>query len=252
MVTKDILAPNLQWHAGRTAAAIRTATVSCLWALTSSEVLYGAPYIFDGHRPGLHRLPGARGSLHPQWTLAGAAQAPWCPGLPESSVDTGRGCTGSLVPGAPCILSGHRPGLHRLPGARGSLHPQWTPAGAAQAPWCPGLPASSVDTSWGCTGSLVPGLPESSVDTGRGCTGSLVPRAPCILSGHRPGLHRLPGARGSLHPQWTPAGAAQAPLCPGLPASSVDTGRGCTGFLVPWAPCILSGHWLGLHRLPGA
>ncbi|XP_039327419.1 dynein axonemal assembly factor 5 isoform X1 [Saimiri boliviensis] len=39
MVTKDILAPNLQWHAGRTAAAIRTAAVSCLWALTSSEVL---------------------------------------------------------------------------------------------------------------------------------------------------------------------------------------------------------------------
>ncbi|XP_012614546.2 dynein axonemal assembly factor 5 [Microcebus murinus] len=38
-VTKDILVPNLQWHAGRTAAAIRTATVSCLWALTSSEVL---------------------------------------------------------------------------------------------------------------------------------------------------------------------------------------------------------------------
>uniref|UniRef100_A0A2K6N0B7 Dynein axonemal assembly factor 5 n=2 Tax=Rhinopithecus TaxID=542827 RepID=A0A2K6N0B7_RHIBE len=38
-VTKDILAPNLQWHAGRTAAANRTAAVSCLWALTSSEVL---------------------------------------------------------------------------------------------------------------------------------------------------------------------------------------------------------------------
>ncbi|PNJ23247.1 DNAAF5 isoform 4, partial [Pongo abelii] len=38
-VTKDILAPSLQWHAGRTAAAIRTAAVSCLWALTSSEVL---------------------------------------------------------------------------------------------------------------------------------------------------------------------------------------------------------------------
>uniref|UniRef100_G1RA65 Dynein axonemal assembly factor 5 n=1 Tax=Nomascus leucogenys TaxID=61853 RepID=G1RA65_NOMLE len=38
-MTKDILAPNLQWHAGRTAAAIRVAAVSCLWALTSSEVL---------------------------------------------------------------------------------------------------------------------------------------------------------------------------------------------------------------------
>lgn len=36
---KDILVPNLQWHAGRTAAAIRTAAVSCLWALVSSGVL---------------------------------------------------------------------------------------------------------------------------------------------------------------------------------------------------------------------
>ncbi|XP_003416624.2 dynein axonemal assembly factor 5 [Loxodonta africana] len=32
----DILVPNLQWHAGRTAAAVRTAAVSCLWALISS------------------------------------------------------------------------------------------------------------------------------------------------------------------------------------------------------------------------
>ncbi|XP_006167960.2 dynein assembly factor 5, axonemal [Tupaia chinensis] len=38
-VIKDILAPSLQWHAGRTAAAIRTAAVSCLWALTSSDTL---------------------------------------------------------------------------------------------------------------------------------------------------------------------------------------------------------------------
>ncbi|XP_019492960.1 PREDICTED: dynein assembly factor 5, axonemal [Hipposideros armiger] len=38
-VIMDILVPNLQWHAGRTAAAIRTAAVSCLWALISSEVL---------------------------------------------------------------------------------------------------------------------------------------------------------------------------------------------------------------------
>ncbi|XP_037669977.1 dynein assembly factor 5, axonemal [Choloepus didactylus] len=38
-VVKDMLAPNLQWHAGRTAAAIRTAAVSCLWALISSETL---------------------------------------------------------------------------------------------------------------------------------------------------------------------------------------------------------------------
>ncbi|XP_032742731.1 dynein assembly factor 5, axonemal [Rattus rattus] len=39
MVINDILAPNLQWHAGRTAAAIRTATISCLWALISSDIL---------------------------------------------------------------------------------------------------------------------------------------------------------------------------------------------------------------------
>lgn len=38
-VIMDILVPNLQWHAGRTAAAIRTAAVSCLWALISSDVL---------------------------------------------------------------------------------------------------------------------------------------------------------------------------------------------------------------------
>ncbi|XP_008849669.1 dynein assembly factor 5, axonemal isoform X2 [Nannospalax galili] len=39
MVVNDILAPNLQWHAGKTAAAIRTAAVSCLWVLTSSDIL---------------------------------------------------------------------------------------------------------------------------------------------------------------------------------------------------------------------
>lgn len=39
MVINDILAPNLQWHAGRTAAAIRTAAISCLWALISSDIL---------------------------------------------------------------------------------------------------------------------------------------------------------------------------------------------------------------------
>ncbi|NWW86815.1 DAAF5 factor, partial [Rhynochetos jubatus] len=38
-VMKDILAPNLQWHAGRTAAAIRTTAVSCLWALIHCEML---------------------------------------------------------------------------------------------------------------------------------------------------------------------------------------------------------------------
>ncbi|XP_010157393.1 PREDICTED: HEAT repeat-containing protein 2, partial [Eurypyga helias] len=38
-VIKDILVPNLQWHAGRTAAAIRTTAVSCLWALIHCEML---------------------------------------------------------------------------------------------------------------------------------------------------------------------------------------------------------------------
>ncbi|XP_004629637.1 dynein assembly factor 5, axonemal [Octodon degus] len=38
-VVKDILMPNLQWRAGKTAAAIRTAAVSCLWALTSGDIL---------------------------------------------------------------------------------------------------------------------------------------------------------------------------------------------------------------------
>ncbi|XP_045140257.1 dynein axonemal assembly factor 5 [Echinops telfairi] len=38
-LVSDILVPNLQWHAGRTAAAIRTATMSCLWALLSSGAL---------------------------------------------------------------------------------------------------------------------------------------------------------------------------------------------------------------------
>ncbi|KFU93899.1 HEAT repeat-containing protein 2, partial [Chaetura pelagica] len=39
IVIKDILAPNLQWHAGRTAASIRTTALSCLWALTHCEML---------------------------------------------------------------------------------------------------------------------------------------------------------------------------------------------------------------------
>ncbi|XP_067407014.1 dynein axonemal assembly factor 5 isoform X1 [Emydura macquarii macquarii] len=39
IVIKDILAPNLQWHAGRTAAAIRTTAISCLWTLIYSEML---------------------------------------------------------------------------------------------------------------------------------------------------------------------------------------------------------------------
>nr|KAF6446452.1 dynein axonemal assembly factor 5 [Rousettus aegyptiacus] len=41
-VVKDILAPNLQWHAGRTATAIRTAAVSCVWALVGCEALSAA------------------------------------------------------------------------------------------------------------------------------------------------------------------------------------------------------------------
>nr|XP_033819652.1 dynein assembly factor 5, axonemal [Geotrypetes seraphini] len=36
---KDILVPNMQWHAGRTAAAIRTTAVSCLWALLHCQIL---------------------------------------------------------------------------------------------------------------------------------------------------------------------------------------------------------------------
>ncbi|KAK2543578.1 Dnaaf5 [Columba livia] len=36
---EHVLAPNLQWHAGRTAAAIRTTAVSCLGALVCSHVL---------------------------------------------------------------------------------------------------------------------------------------------------------------------------------------------------------------------
>ncbi|XP_077172336.1 dynein axonemal assembly factor 5-like [Paroedura picta] len=39
IMIKDILAPNLQWQGGRTAAAIRTMAVSCLWALIYSELL---------------------------------------------------------------------------------------------------------------------------------------------------------------------------------------------------------------------
>ncbi|XP_056391895.1 dynein axonemal assembly factor 5 [Hyla sarda] len=35
----DILVPNLKWNAGRTAGAIRTIAVSCLWVLLQSEVL---------------------------------------------------------------------------------------------------------------------------------------------------------------------------------------------------------------------
>ncbi|KAG8544933.1 hypothetical protein GDO81_021611, partial [Engystomops pustulosus] len=36
---QDILVPNLKWYAGRTAGAIRTIAVSCLWVLLQSDVL---------------------------------------------------------------------------------------------------------------------------------------------------------------------------------------------------------------------
>ena len=36
---KDLILPNCVWRAGRTAAAIRTIAVSCLWALLQSGVL---------------------------------------------------------------------------------------------------------------------------------------------------------------------------------------------------------------------
>nr|XP_006637054.1 PREDICTED: dynein assembly factor 5, axonemal [Lepisosteus oculatus] len=39
---RDILIPNLLWHAGRTPAAIRTTAISCLWALLYSGTLSGA------------------------------------------------------------------------------------------------------------------------------------------------------------------------------------------------------------------
>ncbi|XP_072337666.1 dynein axonemal assembly factor 5 [Scyliorhinus torazame] len=39
MLVRDILVPNLLWHAGRTAAAIRTTAVSCLWALLHSKMI---------------------------------------------------------------------------------------------------------------------------------------------------------------------------------------------------------------------
>ncbi|XP_051790072.1 dynein axonemal assembly factor 5-like [Erpetoichthys calabaricus] len=42
----DAVLPNLLWHAGRTAAAIRTVAISCLWALLHSEVLSPAQLLF--------------------------------------------------------------------------------------------------------------------------------------------------------------------------------------------------------------
>uniref|UniRef100_UPI00398F4AEE dynein axonemal assembly factor 5-like isoform X2 n=1 Tax=Pristiophorus japonicus TaxID=55135 RepID=UPI00398F4AEE len=38
-LVRDILVPNLLWHAGRTAAAIRTTAISCLWALLHSKMI---------------------------------------------------------------------------------------------------------------------------------------------------------------------------------------------------------------------
>ena len=37
IVVRDMLIPNLIWHAGRTSAAIRTVSVTCLWALLQSN-----------------------------------------------------------------------------------------------------------------------------------------------------------------------------------------------------------------------
>ncbi len=39
IVVKDMVIPNVVWHAGRTAAAIRTIAASCLWALLQSGML---------------------------------------------------------------------------------------------------------------------------------------------------------------------------------------------------------------------
>ncbi|ELU05823.1 hypothetical protein CAPTEDRAFT_167239 [Capitella teleta] len=39
MVVRDMILPNCVWKAGRTAAAIRTTALSCLWALLQSQVL---------------------------------------------------------------------------------------------------------------------------------------------------------------------------------------------------------------------
>lgn len=38
-VVQDMILPNCVWHGGRTAAAIRSSAVSCLWALLQSEML---------------------------------------------------------------------------------------------------------------------------------------------------------------------------------------------------------------------
>ena len=39
IIVKDIIIPNMVWQAGRVASAIRTSTVSCMWALLQSGVL---------------------------------------------------------------------------------------------------------------------------------------------------------------------------------------------------------------------
>lgn len=38
-VVHDMILPNCVWHGGRTAAAIRSSAVSCLWALLQSKML---------------------------------------------------------------------------------------------------------------------------------------------------------------------------------------------------------------------
>lgn len=39
IVVRDMVIPNMVWHAGRTAGAIRTIAASCLWALLQSGML---------------------------------------------------------------------------------------------------------------------------------------------------------------------------------------------------------------------
>ena len=93
---KDIFVPNLQWHAGRTAAAIRTAAVSCLWALVSSGVLSDeqvglvrpGPKRGTGCALGFRGLPGA--------PAAGEGRSPESPdsGSRCSQTDRGDGTVG--------------------------------------------------------------------------------------------------------------------------------------------------------------
>lgn len=86
-VTKDILVPSLQWHAGKTAAAIRTAAVSCLWALISSEVL-------SEKQVGLARAPAAGGGVRAHARLPDPA---FCSPRRGGSTGATGGCDPQLV-----------------------------------------------------------------------------------------------------------------------------------------------------------